>query len=76
MLSSPDDVLLHAALVKWMMGEPMSTQDINRVIDLLQSGRLQPDQASPDKIAGLQNRLITTLDQLSNAIKQNQQQPQ
>ena len=61
-------VLLHAALVKWALGEPLSPKDLERVIGLMGSGRLGIDAASPDVQAGLQNRLINTLDQWREGI--------
>lgn len=57
-----DQVLVRAALIKWERGEQMSTVDVQRVIQFIQTAQINVDQVTPDKIAGLQNALIDSLE--------------
>jgi hypothetical protein len=54
-------LLMKAALIKLMNNEPMSLNDLQRVIDLLETAQFPIQSAEQDEIAAVQSRLIGVL---------------
>lgn len=61
MLDGIDKFLLYGSLIKWAVGEPLTVQEIERVIKLFETTPLQTAQADPATMSGLQMRLRDSL---------------
>ena len=56
-MNETDRKLLEAALLKWMVGEPMSIADADRIIKMIDTCPFQIAGADPAQAAALQVRL-------------------
>jgi len=50
-----------AAMYKWIKGEPMSKEDLERIIGVLENSPLSVSNASPEDLAAVQIRLRQVL---------------
>ena len=58
-----EKTLLYAAVIKLITNEPMSLNDLNRIIGLIQNAAFAIQGASSDEVAAAQSQLITMLQQ-------------
>ena len=58
-----DKILLDAAYIKLRNNEPMSLNDLQRVIGLIQNSSFTIQGATAEEVAGAQSQLITMLQQ-------------
>lgn len=69
MNTDSERILARAAFEKALSAEPMTGDDMTRLLQVLQSG-VNIYSASPDEIAGLRERLIGFLTQWQNSLQQ------
>ena len=64
------DFLTIAAMLKWLRGEPMSKEDLERIIAVIENSPLSVSNVDPDVIAAIQVRLRQVLHTKFGAPKQ------
>lgn len=58
-----DELLLFSAMVKWSRSEPMSSMDMERLMEMIATRSLNVDSAQPDELAGLRQKFQNTVRQ-------------
>lgn len=60
-MNDEQKLLMKAALIKLINNEPMALNDLQRIIDLIESAQFPIQSAEPDEIAAVQSRMIGVL---------------